>query len=189
MRTLGNMIVDCGSLAPQRGEIPPKKDSRIEPLNRIDSSSHTNRRRMIHPLLGERTEVRAGVQTFFGVLGELGGRSEMTSVVENKSLRSKENPLFHPELLTAHEPDRTRVSRRLIRPIPKGLCPPPFPNTIDDIKPERVFMPRDDEIIETFQRGSLAPQRREGLRVRGEITQIVGNKHPASSGFFLRASA
>ena len=60
-----------GSLSPQRGEISPKRSSRTEPLNRLDSSSLTDQRRMIHPLLGERTEVRASVLPFF--LGSWGG--------------------------------------------------------------------------------------------------------------------
>jgi len=36
-----------------------------------------------------------------------------------------------------------------------------------------VAMPDDAQITTTAQRGSLAPQRGEGLRVRGEIAQVV----------------
>jgi hypothetical protein len=39
-------------------------------------------------------------------------------------------------------------------------------------------MPEDKEIIETAHRGSLAPQRGEGSRVRGENAQVVEHQIP-----------
>jgi hypothetical protein len=71
-----------------------------------------------------------------------------------------------------------------------GLCPPHFSKLSEIIrgswkvprsirtfsavhKSEGVVMPDDEEIMTIAQRGSLAPQRGEGLRVRGEIAQIV----------------
>jgi hypothetical protein len=40
------------------------------------------------------------------------------------ALRFMESPMFHPDLLTVHEPDRMFLSRRFVRPIPSGLCHP-----------------------------------------------------------------
>jgi hypothetical protein len=42
--------VDRGSLSPQRGEISPNNDPRIEPLNQIESQSIGKERRIILPL-------------------------------------------------------------------------------------------------------------------------------------------
>jgi hypothetical protein len=39
-----------------------------------------------------------------------------------------------------------------------------------------VGVPENGEIMTIVHRGSLAPQRGEGLRVRGETTQIVENQ-------------
>jgi hypothetical protein len=73
--------------------------------------------------------------------------------------------------------------------IPMGLCPPHFSKLSEIIrgswkvprsirtfsavhKSEGVVMPDDEEIMTIAQRGSLAPQRGEGLRVRGESTPV-----------------
>jgi len=36
----------------------------------------------------------------------------------------------------------------------------------------------DEKIVTMTDRGSLSPQRGEGSRARGEITQVVENHHP-----------
>jgi hypothetical protein len=46
------------------------------------------------------------------------------------------------------------------------------------IKRDSIFKPEDERTITIAQRGSLAPQRGEGLRVRGEIAPIVENRIP-----------
>ena len=40
-------------------------------------------------------------------------------------------------------------------------------------EPQRVAVPEDEDIVTLADRGSLAPQRGKGLRVRGEIAQVV----------------
>jgi len=44
------------------------------------------------------------------------------------------------------------------------------------LEPQKVVMPEDEGIMTMSQRGSLAPQRGEGLRVRGEIAYVVENQ-------------
>ena len=45
-----------------------------------------------------------------------------------------------------------------------------------DREPVRVVMPEDEGIITIANRGTLSPQRGEGLRVRGETTPVVEEK-------------
>jgi hypothetical protein len=45
-------------------------------------------------------------------------------------------------------------------------------------KPARIVMPVDEEIMTITHCGSLAPQRGEGLRVRGETASVVENQNP-----------
>ena len=81
---------------------------------------------------------------------------------QNRSLKTvyPSHPNFHEvqrvppvpsDLLTAQEPDLGRVGSPL----------------------HVVAMPIAEETVALTDRGSLAPQRGEGLRVRGEIAQIV----------------
>ena len=44
-------------------------------------------------------------------------------------------------------------------------------------EPQRGGVPEDEKIVTMADRGSLSPQRGEGLRVRGETAQVVGNHH------------
>jgi len=57
------------------------------------------------------------------------------------------------------------------------------------LESERVVMPEDEEIMKIAQRDSLAPQRGEGLRVRGESTPVFALSVVKSPLFPLRASA
>jgi hypothetical protein len=41
-----------------------------------------------------------------------------------------------------------------------------------------VIMPEDEGMMTNVQRGSVAPERGERLRVRGEITRVVENQFP-----------
>jgi len=52
------------------------------------------------------------------------------------------------------------------------------PATILAMEPERIVMPEGERIITICDRGSLAPQRGEGLRVRGETASVVGIQYP-----------
>jgi len=75
-------------------EISPKNNSRIEPMNRIDSSSLTSQRRMIHPLPGERTEVRASVPPLLGVREESQSEARTTLLDELLDLHGPGRVLF-----------------------------------------------------------------------------------------------
>jgi hypothetical protein len=48
-------------------------------------------------------------------------------------------------------------------------------------EPEMVGVPVVERITTIADRGSLAPQRGEGSRVRGEIVQVVENQQPLFS--------
>ena len=62
------------------------------------------------------------------------------------------------------------------------------PNAFENRKrsfpePQKVVVSKDEEIVTMSIRGSLAPQRGEGLRVRGEIAPVTENQHRISGSW------